>query len=908
MTEPDSRPDPDALLSRMRTEAARAERAKLRIYLGYAPGVGKTFAMLSAARELRETGKEVVIGLVETHARYDTAALVLGLEMLPRRQIEYKGRKLEEFDLDAALARKPRVLLLDELAHTNAPGARHAKRWQDVLDLLDAGIDVYTTVNIQHLESLNDVIAQITSVRVRETIPDSILGRADEIELVDLPPEKLLARLREGKVYLSEQASRAVDNFFRRGNLLALRELALRRAADRVDLDILAHREENAISATWPTQERILVCIGPSPASARLVRAAARMALGLHAPCVAAYVEATAGRMMSDADRQRLEAHLRLAESLGADVVRLSGTTIAGALLEHARRGNFTRIVIGKPTHSRLRDLIRGSLLDEVVRGSGDIDVHVISGDAGAAPPATPAGAQPSAEVDVPSYLAAAGLVAAGTAVSFLGRTVFALPDMAMLYLLTIMAVAARFGRGPSVLAAALSVASYDFFFIPPYYTFAVSDTRHTLTFLMMFGVGLVISSFTLRIRRQEQEARAREEQTSALYGVSRELGAAVASEQVVEVIAKQAAKVFECAAAVLTKDGSGAPRIAAEFGQVPFEAQEQGVARWVLEHGRAAGLATDTLPGARVTCLPLASGPSVFGVLALTERPAKTARAEYRHFNDAFVRQCAMALERATLAENARAATLRARTEEMRSSLLSAVSHDLRTPLAAITGAGTMLRDGAVRLSAAQRADLLATITEEAERLERLVSNLLDMTRLESGAVKVKREWVPLEEMVVSALARLESKLEQRPITVEIPGDLPLISVDPVLFEQVFLNLFENVAKYTPAGSPLDVSAREQSGAIVAEVADRGPGLRSGDESRVFEKFFRGSQTNGAGAGVGLGLAICRAIVESHGGTLSAENREGGGALFRITLPVVSGAPQLRAETDLPRGQDARA
>ncbi|HEX4335526.1 MAG TPA: sensor histidine kinase KdpD [Polyangiaceae bacterium] len=905
MTAPDIRPDPDALLARIHSETTRAERAKLRIYLGYAPGVGKTFSMLSAARELRESGKDVVIGLVETHARYDTAALVLGLEMLPRRKIDYKGRTLEEFDLDAALARKPRVLLLDELAHTNAPGARHAKRWQDVLDLLDAGIDIHTTVNIQHVESLNDVVAQITTVRVRETVPDSILARADEVELVDLPPDELLARLRDGKVYLTEQASRAVDNFFRRGNLLALRELALRRAADRVDLDILAHREANAISTTWPTQERILVCVGPSPASARLIRAAARMAVRLHAPFVAAYVEAVTGPSMSDEDRERLEAHLRLAESLGGDVARLSGATIARALVAHARRENFTRIVIGKPTHSRLRDLVRGSLLDEVVRGSGEIDVHVISGEGVVAPPPRTADGKSGARIDVLAYAAAAGLVTAATSVSVLGRNVFALPDEAMLYLMTIMVVAARLGRGPSVLAAALSVASYDFFFIPPFYTFAVSDARHTLTFSMMFGVGLVISGFTLRIRRQEQEARSREEQTSALYGLSRELGNAVASDEVAEVIASRTAKTFECSAAVIVAGAEGALKVAAESGEVPWSPQEQAVARWVLEHARPAGLSTDTLPGARVTCLPMSSGPVVLGVLALTQRPAKRGFAEYRSFNDAFVRQCAMALERARLAEEGRAAALRARTEEMRSSLLSAVSHDLRTPLAAITGAGTMLRDESVKPTPAQEAELLATIVEEAERLERLVTNLLDMTRIESGAVKVKREWVPLEELVVSALARLEPKLDHRQITTELPDDLPLISVDPVLFEQVFLNLFENASKYTPPGSPLEIRARAQGSEIVVEVADRGPGLRVGEEAHIFEKFVRGARASGGG--VGLGLAICRGIVESHGGTLSAENREGGGALFRITLPILGDAPDTSAEPELPRSAEAR-
>lgn len=898
MTDPVDRPDPDALLRRIRAEDEREQRAKLRIYFGYAPGVGKTFAMLSAARDMHDENAEVVVGIVETHGRYDTAALTLGLEILPRRVVEYRGRKLEEFDLDAALARKPKVLLVDELAHTNAEGSRHAKRWQDVLELLDAGIDVFTTLNIQHIESLNDVIEQITGVRVRETVPDSLLARADEIELVDVPPEELLDRLREGKVYLSEQAARAVDNFFRRGNLLALRELALRRAADRVDLDVLAHREEHEIKRTWPTQERIVVCVGPAPASARLVRAAARMAAGLRAPWAATYVEHMGVAPLSHTDRERLEAHLRLAESLGAEIVRLSGTKISTALLEYSRQHNVTRIVIGKPTHSRLRDLLRGSLLDEVVRGSGDIDVHVISGDVGAVPiPSRSRGPRREVHVDWGAYGWAAGLVAVATAVSSIGRTVFALPDMVMLYLLAIMIVATRFGRGPSVTAAFLSVASYDFFFVPPYYTLTVADARHTLTFLMMFTTGIVISGLTLRIRQQEQQARSREQQTAALYALSRELAAAPDEKEVANALARHAADVFQSPTAVLLAGASGVPQVAAKVGDVPYDAQEDGVARWVLQHGRPAGLGTDTLPGSRVMCVPLRASGAALGVLALGASTTDNRLAEDRHFLDGYVRQAGMAVERARLAEDAKAQALRARTEEMRSSLLSTVSHDLRTPLAAITGAATTIMDTSARISDTQRRELLETISEEADRLERLVANLLDMTRVESGSLKVKREWMPLEEIIVSVLTRLEPKLKDRLIRTDIPDDLPLISVDPILFEQVFVNLFENIAKYTPEKSGFEVRGRATDGQVVIEVMDHGPGLPQGAERQVFDKFFRGPQARPGS--VGLGLAICRGIVEAHGGKLSAENREEGGATFRIELPIVGTAPPIPVDKD---------
>lgn len=900
MSEPDARPDPDALLARVKAQEVRAARARFKVYLGYAPGVGKTYKMLEAAREQRAQGLDVAVGLVETHGRYDTAALLLGLDVLPRRAIEHRGTRLQEFDLDGALARKPRLLLLDELAHTNAPGARHARRWQDVLELLEAGIPVVTTLNVQHVESLNDVVAQITGVRVRETVPDHLLDRADEIELVDLPIEELHARLREGKVYFPEQASRAAEHFFKRGNLLALRELALRRAADRVDADVRAWREEHAIEAAWPAAERILVCVGPAPASARLLRAASRMAAGLRAPWIAAYVEPIAAAPLAQADARRLDEHLRLAESLGGDVLRLSGASRSEALLDWARKHHVTRILIGKPTHSRLLDRLRGSLLDEVVRGSGDIDVHVISGDDGQ--PGEARRREPARPAPEPwgAWVWAAGLVVAATAACFAARGVLGHTDVAMVYLLALMVVASTAGRGPSVLAAGLAVAGYDFFFIPPFFTFAVSDPRQLLTFAMMFGVGLVISTLTLRLRRQEQEARARGDRAAALHALSRELGAAVDEGQVAEALARQTAEVFGRGAAVLLPAPGGEPAVAGRRGEVTLDAQELVVARWVLDHGRPAGAVTETLPGARVTCLPLGRGVPAAGVLALAAPEGRLPAGQDPNFLDAFVRQGAIALERAHLAEEAKLATVRAHTEEMRSSLLSAVSHDLRTPLASITGAATALRDSAQELSAGQRADLLQTLCEEAERLERLVGNLLDMTRLESGGLRVRREWVPLEELVGPALARLEERLAGREVLTSWPGDLPLLEVDPVLLEQVFVNLVENAAKYTPPGSPLEIRARREGADTVIEVADRGPGLPAGAEAKVFEKFWRGAHP-GVG-GVGLGLAICKGVVEAHDGSLAAENREGGGALFRIRLPgsgrppPVEDAPGARA------------
>jgi two-component system sensor histidine kinase KdpD len=554
-----------------------------------------------------------------------------------------------------------------------------------------------------------------------------------------------------------------------------------------------------------------------------------------------------------------------------------------------------TRIILGKPTHGRLRDRLRGSVLDEVVRGSGEVDVLVISGDderetASAARVRRASAAQRS------GFVWAAALTGTATGTAWLARTFVAAPDLVMLYVLVIMIVASRFGRSPSVFASALSVAAYDFFFVPPLFTFAVSDVRHTLTFGMMFGVGLVISGLTQRIRRQEHGAREREARTAALYALSKKLTAALGETEAAVALATQAAEVFRSGAAVCLPGAAPELRVAASAGEsIELDAAAQGVARWVFEHGRPAGVGTDTLPGARVLCLPLRSGTHVLGVLLL--RPGAQLGAlhgEEEDLLEAFAQQGALALERARLAEDAKLSALRAKTEEMRSSLLSAVSHDLRTPLAVITGSATTLRDESQRLAPGQGAELVVSICEEAQRLERLVGNLLDMTRVDSGALALKREWVPLEEVIGAALARLESELAGRSVSSTLPAEVPLISVDPVLLELVFVNLLENAAKYTPAASPIEIAARLEAGALHVDVADRGPGIPADALQRIFDKFYRGAHTGVYG--VGLGLPICRGIVEAHGGTMSAENRDGGGAVFRFTLPMVGNAPQMPA------------
>lgn len=889
MTTDETRPDPDQLLRRVQAEELREKRARLKIFFGFAPGVGKTYRMLQSARDLREEGVDVVVGIVETHGRAETRSLAEGLPLLARRHLEHRGRVLEELDLDGALARKPRVLLIDELAHTNAPGSRHPKRWQDVLELLDAGIDVFTTVNVQHVESLNDVVAQITHVQVRETVPDSVFERADEIEVVDIAPEELLQRLSEGKVYLPEQAAHAKEHFFRRGNLLALRELALRRTAQHVDEDVRAYGAEHGVAETWPAGERVLVCVGPSPGSDRVIRAGCRMAAGLRAPWVAAYVES----VERPADRERLEGHLRLSESLGAQVVRLEGLRVADAVLAYAREHNVTRLVIGKPTHSRVLDRLRGSLLDDVVRGSGDIEVQVVGGsaqeDQGRAP------RRPTSDGELASaatYGLAALLVVLTTLVALGLRSTFNVPDLEILFVLAVLLTAIRLGRGPSVLSAALSVASYDIFFVPPYFTFAVADTRYVLTFAMMFGVGLLVSVLTERIRRQERGAIQRERRTAALYALSRDLGAAPDRPSSGAAIVRHAGELFDARAFLLVPAADGTLAVlAAHPPEAMLDTKELGVARWSYEHLRTAGLGTDTLSGSRSVCAPLQVGGSVSGVLAVEPRSGTPLGQEPREWLDAFVRQAALALERLRLSEEAKASALRAKAEEMRSALLSAVSHDLRTPLAAITGAATAIRDDA-SLPEVTRVELVTSICGEAERLERLVSNLLDMTRLESGSVTVDRQWVPLEELVIAAISRLEPRLAEREVRLDLPADLPLISVDPVLVEQALVNLLENALKYAPESEVIDVGARSTAGAVTLTVADRGPGIARGSEERIFEKFFRGPHPNVRGTG--LGLAICRAICEAHGGSIRAAPREGGGAAFVMTLPRTGTPPSI--------------
>jgi two-component system sensor histidine kinase KdpD len=879
----DERPDPDARPALVRAMEARERRGRLKIFFGAAPGVGKTFAMLEAARRAEAEGIDLVLGVVETHGRPDTAALVGGRRALPRRTVEHRGVTFDELDLDAALARKPAVILVDELAHTNAPGSRHVKRWQDVLELLDVGIDVWTTLDVQHLESLGDVVQQITGVEVREAVPDAVLDRADEIELIDLSPEALLERLANGKVDGPAPASRAVPRLVQRGNLLALRALALRRTAERVDADVLAYRCEHGIAETWPTRERIVVCVGPSPGSERLIRASQRIAQSLRAPWTSVHVDVIGAPPLGDRDRERLEAHLRMTEALGGEVVRLRGRGVAPVLLEYARMRNVTRIVVGKPTHSWLRDRVRGSLLDELIRGSGTMEVHVIAPIESPAPRPAPSGS--AVKAGTAAYASAAGAIAAVTLLGIVTYAYFTVAELTMLYLIAIM-LASLLGRGPSLLAASLAVGAFDFFFVPPRFTFAVADARQLLTFAVMFGSGLAISTLTVRLRGQERDAISREQRAAALLAFTREVVTAAAVEDVAAMTTKHLEESLDVAAAVLVDDaGQG---LVAAAGLMPLAGQELAVARWTFEHRSPAGHGTDTLSAARVLCVPLADGERSVGVIALQQRPGTPPRLgiEQRHLLDAIARQASLALARVMLADQARESALRARTEELRSSLLSAVSHDLRTPLSVITGAATTLRDGEDRLSLPERRDLVATIVDDAQRLERVLANLLQLTRVETG-LSPRRECVPADDVVGAALTRLEDSLRGLAVETDVPADV-MLEIDPILFEQVMINLIENALKHGAA--PLSIRVRRRAEVVEIELADRGPGLPPGAPARLFEKFVRASEA----PGVGLGLAVVRAIVEAHGGTVTADNRTGGGACFRITLPTPA-APEAQ-------------
>jgi len=879
-----SRPDPDAVLAQVRAQERRDARGSLRIYVGASAGVGKTYAMLLEARKLASSGTDVLAGVVETHGRQDTAALLAGLDLLPARSLPYRGRELPEFDLDAALARHPALVLVDELAHSNVPGSRHPKRWQDVEELLAAGIDVFTTLNVQHLESLNDVVAGIAGVKVAETVPDSVFDGADEVVLVDVPADELLARLKAGKVYQGAQAERASNNFFRKGNLIALRELALRRTAERIGDDVRAYRIEQAIAPVWKTDGALLACVGPGDNAEHVVRNCARLAGQLDCAWHAVYVETPALQRLPDARREATLGVLKLAQELGATTAVLPDGEPAQALLAYARSHNLQRLVLGRARAQRLR--LSRPLHARLSRLAPDVDLLEVGAGAATRPRANQesAGAAP-ANPNRLRYLWA-GLIGLGAALLFSPLSAWLdLANIAMLFLLVVLLVAVRFGRGPSVLATCVCVAGFDFFFVPPRYNFAVSDVQYLITFGVMLAVGLITGQLTAGLRFQAQVARRREARAHSLYEFARELSGALQNEQVLESTRATIAGAFGARAVLLLPDADGKLLVDVTDLDNALPGLDPGVAQWAFDHATPAGHGTHTLPGSPLFYLPLVAPMRTRGVLAIAPDGGRwLPLPEQRQQLDTYAALAAIALERVHYIEVAQAALVSMESERLRNSLLAALSHDLRTPLTSLVGLSESLLRAAPPLAANER-ETAAALHEEARRLGTMVANLLDMARIESGAVRLNQQWQALEETVGSALRPLRQALGARSIRTRIPADLPLLRFDAVLLERVLSNLLENAAKYTPPDATITIAAHVREDRVDVIVSDNGPGLPPGREEALFEKFVRGQQES-ALPGVGLGLAICRAIVEAHGGKIAAGAAPEGGAMVTFSLP----------------------
>jgi two-component system, OmpR family, sensor histidine kinase KdpD len=855
VNDPDSRPNPDHLLEQAKREENAVHKGKLKIFFGAAPGVGKTYAMLESAHAKKRAGVDVIVGVIETHGRAETAEKLKGLEILPRTN---------EFDLDAALARNPELILIDELAHTNFKGSRHLKRWQDVEELLNSGIDVYATLNVQHVESLNDVVAQITGVIVRETVPDQVIELASEMELIDLPVEELIDRMRAGKIYMPEQAERALVHFFRPGNLNALREMALRRTAAHVDSSVIALRGDK----TWPVVERLLLAIGPSPYSQNLIRATKRLASQLEAEWLVLHVETSEYANSPEPTKERVRAALALAESLGAETASVGGQSVAQTVLEFARIRNVTRIVVGKSPGSKL--------VGALIEGSGEISVVALDGGAKAQRAAIPAISIPQRR----ELLDAVLWIGAATAISLPLRGVIAPTNLIMIYLLAAVGIAARHSRETAIFASILSVASFDFFCVPPYFTFAVSDIEYLVTFAVMLAVSLVISTLTVRLRTQATAAIEREHRAQSLFRLTRSLADVQRLFEAAEALGTIASGAFNTRVNVFLPDAEGKLSFRRRLpGSFVPPAQEEGIAQWCFDHAQSAGKDATTLPGATVQYHPLQVREKSYAVLAIENPPREP---DQKALFGAFLNQTALAMERLIIRDQARQSALDAESEHLRNSLLSSVSHDLRTPLTSIAGASSTLLEQQAQLSPDQQHQLLHTISSEANRLNRLVTNLLEMTRLEDSQVQLTLDWCSIEEIIASVLDQLDACH----ITTRIEPDLPLLEAEPQLLAQALQNLIENAIKHTPPGTAIEVRVSRTANNILISVLDEGPGLPPGEETLIFEKFHRGTSAASL-RGVGLGLAIVSSIVKAHGGQVRACNRPLKGAQFDITLPI---------------------
>lgn len=883
--ERDKRPDPDKLLDQIRREV----RGKLTVFLGAAAGVGKTYAMLEAAHERLSEGTDLMVGWVETHGRRETEALLEGLPIIAPRSTIYRDRTFEEMDLDAILDRHPQLVLVDELAHTNVPGSRHTRRYQDVEEMLGAGINVYTTLNIQHLESLNDVLAQITGVRVKETVPDQIMERADQVQLVDVPPEELIQRLKEGKIYTPELAGKALNSFFRPGNINALRELALRQTAQRVDQQMDEYRQGHGIVTPWPAGERVLACISASPFGSRVLRVARRMASNLKAEMLVAYVENPSNAPRTPKAKSNLALNLRLAEELGAKVIVLNGGNVAEEILKVASQYNVAQIILGKPLRSRWKELREGSVVDQIIRGSKGVSVHVIPGTLESQEQPAPI---PSVEkeINLLAYLKVFIMVASISLLGKIAGNAIDLTNLAMLYLLPVLYAAARLGMAPSIFAALSGVLAFDIFFVPPIYRLTVFDLRYLLTFGVFLLVATITATMATRLRFQAEEASKREIKTRSLYSLSRELTAVTELDELLKKVVDQVAQTIDGDTTILLPEPDGSLVIGAASnpdGNLVVDTNERAVAVWVYQNGQLAGAGTDTLPGAAGVYLPLKTEKEVLGVMGTELRQReKYLLPEQRNLLEALAGLAALAIARLKLADEAQKIRNLEESERLSTTLFNSISHELRTPLSSIIGAVTSLLDGEDIYTPEQRSSLLQNIKQGALRMNRLVSNLLNMARLESGFIKMNLEWCDIQDIIGVVLRQFQGLWGARRIRVEIPADLPLLEVDSALIEQVFANLLDNANKYSPDESEITIIVEKQEREMRITVADRGKGLSPGHEDQVFDKFYR-MHSPGDVSGTGLGLSICKSIVEAHGGRIWAENRTGGGELFIFTLPL---------------------
>ena len=875
------RPSPEALLR----EAAQEGRGRLKIFLGAAPGVGKTYEMLTEGAGRKKAKVDVVIGVVETHGRAETQALLEGISVMPRQQVDYQGRSLSEMDVDAILGRKPQLALVDELAHTNAPGSRHPKRWQDVEELLSAGIDVYSTLNVQHIESLNDVVASFTKVRVRETVPDRIVEEA-ELEVVDIPPDELIERLKEGKVYIPEEATRALGHFFSKSNLSALRELALRRAAQAVDTQMLDYVRAHALAGNWAAGERIVVAVSELPGSKTLVRAAKRLADAQGAPWTAVYIETPRSLSFTPEQRQQVAENMQLAAQLGANVASVAGPNVVDPLKAFLADGRATQLVVGKSARSRWFELRHGTVVDRLVRETPGVAVHVLPHEALGDRSDTGQQRQPrqSSWGSPVGYAASVMLVAAFTAVAIAVHAFGGLANVALVYLVPVLASASLYGMRAGVFTGIVSSLAYNFFFLPPIYTFTIQDPENVLTVVVFIVVAIVTSQLASRVRMQANLAERSSGQNAALASFARMLAGLSSRQELGQTLCGQVSGQFEVDVVLLLP--ADARKVEVTSAVPPDSVLgpiDTAAAEWAFDHKEVAGRSSGTLAASEWFFQPLLAGGEALGVLGIAKKDgSEPVRPDRLPFLMSFVDQAALALERATLAEEMTVVAQLRERDRLRGALLSSVSHDLRTPLTAIIAATNELKKAKGSADPA----LLADIQNESERLSRFVSNMLDMVRVEAGGLQLNLQPVDLAEAVASAADQLKRELKNHPIKLDVAPDLPLVRVDPQLFHQSLVNLLENAAKYSGSKTAITVAAIRGRDGITLSVIDEGPGLPGGEEGRVFETFVRleGSDRKG---GTGLGLAIVKGFVEAMGLQVTASNNnDGPGACFTIRFP----------------------